>query len=31
VTWRHDGMAYYAVSDVEADRLAQFAELVAQG
>ena len=31
VTWRHDGMAYYAVSDVEADRLAQFAKLVAQG
>jgi anti-sigma factor RsiW len=31
VTWRHDGMAYYAVSDVEIDQLAQFAKLVAQG
>jgi anti-sigma factor RsiW len=31
VTWRHDGMVYYAVSDVEADQLAQFAKLVAQG
>src|SRR6201994_1261254 len=31
VTWRHDGMAYYAVSDVEAGQLAQFARLVAQG
>jgi anti-sigma factor RsiW len=31
VTWRHDGTLYYAVSDVEADQLAQFAKLVAQG
>ena len=31
VTWRHDGMAYYAVSDVEAGQLAQFARLVARG
>ena len=31
VTWRHDGMAYYAVSDVEAGPLAQFARLVARG
>jgi anti-sigma factor RsiW len=30
VTWRRDGIRYYAVSDVEADQLAQFAELVAQ-
>ena len=29
VTWRHDGITYYAVSDVEADQLAQFARLVA--
>jgi anti-sigma factor RsiW len=31
VIWRHDGIKYYAVSDVEADQLAQFAKLVAQG
>jgi anti-sigma factor RsiW len=31
VTWRHDGIKYYAVSDVEADQLAQFARLVEQG
>jgi anti-sigma factor RsiW len=31
VTWRHDGIKYYAVSDVEADQLVQFATLVAQG
>ena len=31
VTWRHDGITYYAVSDVEADQLAEFAKLVAQG
>jgi len=31
VTWRRDGIAYYAVSDLEADELAQFAHLVAQG
>jgi anti-sigma factor RsiW len=31
VTWRHGGITYYAVSDVEADQLAQFARLVAQG
>ena len=31
VTWRHDGVTYYAVSDVEADQLAEFARLVAQG
>ena len=30
VTWRHDGITYYAVSDVEADQLAEFARLVAQ-
>jgi anti-sigma factor RsiW len=30
VTWRHDGITYYAVSDVEADQLAEFAKLVAQ-
>ena len=30
VTWRHGGITYYAVSDVEADQLAQFAKLVAQ-
>ncbi len=30
VTWRRDGIRYYAVSDVEADQLAQFAKLVAQ-
>jgi anti-sigma factor RsiW len=31
VTWRHGGITYYAVSDVEADQLAQFAKLVEQG
>jgi len=31
VTWRHDGVTYYAVSDVEADQLAEFARLVVQG
>jgi anti-sigma factor RsiW len=31
VTWRHDGITYYAVSDVEADQLAEFAKLVSQG
>jgi anti-sigma factor RsiW len=31
ITWRHDGIAYCAVSDVEADQLAEFAHLVAQG
>ena len=31
VTWRRDGITYYAVSDVEADQLAEFAKLVAQG
>jgi len=30
VTWRQDGIRYYAVSDVEADQLAQFAKLVTQ-
>ena len=30
VTWRRDGITYYAVSDVEADQLAEFARLVAQ-
>jgi anti-sigma factor RsiW len=30
VTWRHGGITYYAVSDVEADQLATFARLVAQ-
>ncbi len=30
VTWRQDGIRYYAVSDVEADQLAQFAKLVAR-
>jgi anti-sigma factor RsiW len=30
VTWRQDGIRYYAVSDVEADQLAQFARLVAR-
>lgn len=30
VTWRRDGITYYAVSDVEADQLAMFAKLVAQ-
>jgi anti-sigma factor RsiW len=28
VTWRRDGITYYAVSDLEADLLAQFARLV---
>jgi anti-sigma factor RsiW len=31
VTWRHGGITYYAVSDVEADQLSEFAHLVAQG
>lgn len=31
ITWRHGGIRYYAVSDVEADQLADFAKLVAQG
>jgi anti-sigma factor RsiW len=31
VTWRRDGITYYAVSDVEADQLAEFAKLVAAG
>lgn len=31
VTWRVHGITYYAVSDVEADQLAQFVRLVAQG
>ncbi len=31
VTWRRSGITYYAVSDVEADQLAEFAKLVAQG
>ena len=31
ITWRHGGICYYAVSDVEADQLAQFAKLVMQG
>jgi anti-sigma factor RsiW len=30
VTWRRNGITYYAVSDVEADQLAEFARLVAQ-
>ena len=30
-TWRRDGMTYYAVSDVEADQLVEFAHLVAGG
>jgi anti-sigma factor RsiW len=29
VTWRRDGITYYAVSDVEADQLAKFANLIA--
>jgi anti-sigma factor RsiW len=28
ITWRRDGITYYAVSDVEQDQLAKFAELV---
>jgi anti-sigma factor RsiW len=31
VTWRRGGITYYAVSDVEADQLFEFARLVAQG
>lgn len=31
VTWRHGGITYYAVSDVEADQLQEFAHLIAQG
>jgi anti-sigma factor RsiW len=31
IAWRHGGIRYYAVSDVEADQLAEFAKLVAQG
>jgi anti-sigma factor RsiW len=31
VTWRRDGITYYAVSDVEADQLAEFAKLAAEG
>jgi hypothetical protein len=31
VTWRRGGITYYTVSDVEADRLSDFAHLVAQG
>ena len=31
VTWRRGGITYYAVSDVEADQLAVFAKLVAEG
>ena len=31
VTWRQAGIRYYAVSDVEADQLTEFAKLVAQG
>ncbi len=30
VAWRRSGIQYYAVSDVEADQLAEFARLVAQ-
>jgi anti-sigma factor RsiW len=30
VTWRRGGITYYAVSDVEADQLSEFARLVAQ-
>jgi len=30
VRWRHSGITYFAVSDVEADQLAQFARLVAE-
>lgn len=29
ITWRHAGITYYAVSDVEAEQLADFARLVA--
>jgi anti-sigma factor RsiW len=31
VTWRRGGITYYAVSDVEADQLSEFAKLVAEG
>ena len=31
VSWRRDGIAYYAVSDLEADQLAAFARLVGGG
>jgi anti-sigma factor RsiW len=31
VTWRRGGISYYAVSDVEADQLSEFAKLVAEG
>jgi anti-sigma factor RsiW len=31
VTWRHDGVAYCAISDLEADQLRVFAGLVAAG
>jgi len=31
VSWRRDGVAYYAVSDLEADQLAAFARLVGGG
>jgi len=31
VTWREAGITYFAVSDVEADLLARFAQLVGQG
>ena len=31
VTWRRGGITYYAVSDVEADQLAEFAKLVEAG
>ena len=31
VTWRRGGITYYAVSDVEADQLEEFAKLVAEG
>ena len=29
ITWRRDGITYYAVSDVEVDQLAAFVKLVA--
>jgi anti-sigma factor RsiW len=31
ITWRRGGITYYAVSDVEADQLSEFARLVTQG
>jgi anti-sigma factor RsiW len=31
VTWRRGGITYYAVSDVEADQLSEFAKLVSEG